>query len=253
MKSGESGLRGEQVEGKRAVLELLRARVRPVRTVFLARTVESDAVVDEIIELAGKRLETVPPERIAGLARSDAPQGVLAQAAPLPAADVDDLLDAPDAFLVALDGVTDPRNLGAVLRSAETAGVTGMVVPRHRSARLTPAVVKAAAGAIEYVPIATVAGIPAFLERASRKAVWSVGLDERGEQSVDELAFVDQAVVLVFGAEGRGLARLTRDRCDALAQIPMYGRLASLNVAAAAALACHAVARRRAGATGSAV
>ena len=142
------------------------------------------------------------------MARSDAPQGVLAQAAPLPAADVDDLLDAPDAFLVALDGVTDPRNLGAVLRSAETAGVTGMVVPRHRSARLTPAVVKAAAGAIEYVPIATVAGIPAFLERASRKAVWSVGLDERGEQSVDELAFVDQPVVLVFGAEGRGLARL---------------------------------------------
>ena len=128
-----------------------------------------------------------------------------------------------------------------------------MVVPRHRSARLTPAVVKAAAGAIEYVPIATVAGIPAFLERASRKAVWSVGLDERGEQSVDELAFVDQPVVLVFGAEGRGLARLTRDRCDALAQIPMYGRLASLNVAAAAALACHAVARRRAGESGSAV
>ena len=253
MKSGESGLRGEQVEGKRAVLELLRAGRRPVRTVYLARNVESDAVVDEIIELAGKRLETVPSERLTGMARSDAPQGVLAQAAPLPPVDVDDLLDAPDAFLVALDGVTDPRNLGAVLRSAEAAGVTGMVVPRHRSARFTPAVVKAAAGAIEYVPIATVAGIPAFLERASRKAVWSVGLDERGEQSVDELAFVDQPVVLVFGAEGRGLARLTRDRCDALARIPMYGRLASLNVAAAAALACHAVARHRAGETGRAV
>ena len=181
MKSGESGLRGEQVEGKRAVLELLRARRRPVRTVFLARNVESDAVVDEIVELAGKRLEHVPSERLMAMARSDAPQGVLAQAAPLPAVDVDDLLDAPDALLVALDGVTDPRNLGAVLRSAETAGATGMVVPRHRSARLTPAVVKAAAGAIEYVPIATVAGIPAFIERASRKEVWSVGLDERGD------------------------------------------------------------------------
>jgi 23S rRNA (guanosine2251-2'-O)-methyltransferase len=253
MKSGESGLRGEHVEGKRAVLELLRARLRPVRMVFLARNVEADAVVDEIVELAGKRLETISPERFAGMARSDAPQGVLAHAAPLPAADVDDLLDAPDAFLVALDGVTDPRNLGAVLRSAETAGVTGMLVPRHRSARLTPAVVKAAAGAIEYVPIATVAGIPALLERASRKEVWSVGLDERGEQSVDDLAFVDQPVVLVFGAEGRGLARLTRDRCDALAQIPMYGKLGSLNVSAAAALACHAVARRRAAAPDSAV
>ena len=95
--------------------------------------------------------------------------------------------------------------------------MTGMVLPRHRSARLTPVVAKAAAGAIEYLPIATVAGIPAFLERASRAEVWTVGLDERGDASIYDLAFVEIRVVVVLGAEGRGLARLTRERCDVLA------------------------------------
>jgi 23S rRNA (guanosine2251-2'-O)-methyltransferase len=245
MKPGDAGLRGDQVEGKRAVLELLRAERRRVRGVYLARTTDGDEVIDEIVARAGARLHTVTSERLAAMARSDAPQGVVAHAAPLAAADLDALLDAPNAFIVALDGVTDPRNLGAVLRAAETAGATGVVLPRHRSARLTPAVTKAAAGAIEYVPIASVSGIPAVLERASRRAVWTVGLDERGEQSIDELAVSDQPIVLVFGAEGAGLARLTRERCDVLARIPMFGQLASLNVAAAAAVACHAVARKR--------
>jgi 23S rRNA (guanosine2251-2'-O)-methyltransferase len=245
MKSSDAGLRGEQVEGRRAVLELLRAQRRPVRTVHLSRTVERDAVVDEIVERAGGRLHLVAPERLASMARSDSNQGVVATAGPLPSVDVDVLLDGSDAFLVALDGVTDPRNLGAVLRCAETAGATGVILPRHRSARITPAVTKAAAGAIEYLPIASVAGIPAMLDRASRKGVWSVGLDERGTQSLFDLNLTDQPVVLVLGSEGRGLARLTRDRCDVLAHIPMRGRVASLNVAAAAALACHEVARRR--------
>jgi 23S rRNA (guanosine2251-2'-O)-methyltransferase len=245
MKPGESGLRGEQVEGKRAVLELLRAGRRTVRRVHIARTGDDDPVLAEIVARAGSCVEHVTPGRLAAMARSDAPQGVLAYAAPLAVADFDDLLTASDAFIVALDGVTDPRNLGAVLRSAETAGATGVVLPRHRSARLTPAVTKAAAGAIEYLPIATVAGIPAALERAARNAVWTVGFDERGEQLLDELSVADQPIVLVFGAEGRGLARLTRDRCDVLVRIPMHGRLASLNVSAAAAVACHAVARGR--------
>jgi 23S rRNA (guanosine2251-2'-O)-methyltransferase len=172
-------------------------------------------------------------------------QGVVAQAAPLRAADLDSLLDAQDAFLVALDGVTDPHNLGAIMRSAETAGATGIVLPRRRSAHITPVVAKAAAGAIEHLPIAIVGGIPAALERASRAGCWAVGLDERGDRSVYDLDLADQRLVLVFGAEGRGLARLTRERCDVLVSIPMYGHVGSLNVAAAATLACHEVARRR--------
>ena len=160
-------------------------------------------------------------------------------------ADLDDLLAADDAFLVALDGVTDPRNLGAILRSAETAGATGVLLPRHRSAHITPVAAKAAAGAIEYLPMALVGGIPNALERAQRAGVWCVGLDERGERDLTELDLADQRIVIVLGAEGKGLARLTRDRCDMLVRIPMKGHVASLNVAAAATLACHEVARRR--------
>lgn len=243
----ESELGGDQVEGRRAVLELLRAGNRRVKTVSVARDLERDDVVDEIAELAGPAVRMVPGERLAAIARTDAPQGVVAYAAPLRPADLDDLCRADDAFLVALDGVTDPQNLGAVIRAAETAGATGLVLPRHRAARVTATVAKAAAGAIEHVPIALVSGIPAALERAGRAGCWSVGLDERGDESLFDLALADQRIVVVLGAEGRGLARLTRERCDVLVHIPMRGHIESLNVAAAAALACHEVARRRNG------
>jgi 23S rRNA (guanosine2251-2'-O)-methyltransferase len=106
-------------------------------------------------------------------------------------------------------------------------------------------VTKAAAGAIEHVPIALVSGIPAALERASRAGCWTVGLDERGHRSLFDLEVADQKIVIVLGAEGRGIARLTRDRCELLVRIPMHGAVESLNVAAAATLACHEVARRR--------
>jgi 23S rRNA (guanosine2251-2'-O)-methyltransferase len=170
---------------------------------------------------------------------------VIARAEPLAPAKLDELLADPEAFLVALDGVTDPQNLGAVLRTAEVAGATGAVLPRHRSAHLTPAAVKAAAGAIEHLPIALVPGVPHLLERASRAGVWTVGLDGAGKTPVFELEVADRPIVLVLGAEGRGLSRLTRQRCDVVASIPMRGRLASLNVAAAAAVACFEVVRRR--------
>jgi len=160
-------------------------------------------------------------------ARTDAPQGVLARAEPVAAADFDALLTERDPFLVALDGVTDPGNLGAILRVAGAAGATGVVIPRHRAAPLTPA------------------AVPAALERAVRAEVWTVGLAAEGTTSVFDLEVADRPVMLVLGAEGRGLARLTRERCDLLAAIPMPGAGDSLNVATAAAVACFEVVRRR--------
>jgi 23S rRNA (guanosine2251-2'-O)-methyltransferase len=164
----------------------------------------------------------------------------------VPTADLDELLADPRAFLVALDGVTDPQNLGAVMRSAETAGATGMILPTHRAVGLTPAVAKAAAGALEYLPVAFVSGVPGALDRARRAGVWCAGLDAGGEQSLYGLSVADAALVLVLGAEGRGLSRLARARCDVVASIPMHGHLGSLNVSAAAAVACTEIARRRA-------
>ncbi len=243
----DPGLGGDQVEGRNAVRELLRARTRRVSEVWIVPAREA-SVIDEIRDLAGDagaRIRSVTGDELDAKARTDAPQGVLALAAPIKNHDVDDLLEQPDAFLLALDGVTDPRNLGAVLRVAETAGVTGVVLPRHRSAGLTPAAVKAAAGAVEHLTLATASGVPALLERAARVGVWSVGLDAGGTADVFDLAVADRPLIVVLGAEGRGLARLTRDRCDLVASIPMRGAIESLNVATAAAVACHAIARQR--------
>jgi 23S rRNA (guanosine2251-2'-O)-methyltransferase len=174
---------------------------------------------------------------------------VLARAAPLEEVDFDELCrtgrDGRPPVLVAVDGVTDPGNLGAVLRSAECAGATGAVLPKHRSAHVTPTVAKAAAGAIEHVPMALVPGLPNALARAKELGLWVVGLDSGGTQRIDQVTLAAEPVVLVFGAEGRGLAPLVRRRCDVVAAIPLQGRLGSLNVAAAAAIATYEVARRR--------
>jgi 23S rRNA (guanosine2251-2'-O)-methyltransferase len=197
-------------------------------------------------------LRYVPSTRLDAAARTEAPQGVLARAEPLVEAEFDDLLrrkpGQPPPFLVALDGVTDPQNLGTVLRTAACAGATGAVVPRHRAAHVSPSAAKAAAGAIEYLPIAIVAGLPGAVTRATDAGLWTVGLDERGERPLYDLEVATEPVMVVLGAEGRGLARLTRERCDVVVRIPILGPISSLNVSAAAALACFEVSRRRIGA-----
>ncbi len=239
---------GQQVEGRQAVRALL-AGPRRVDELWVADEVAPAAIVEEILDLAAQRrvhVRRAPAAQVDQRARTEVPQGVVAFAAPLRTVELDDLARDPAAFLVALDGVTDPQNLGAVMRTAETAGATGVLLPRHRAAGITPAVAKAAAGAIEHLPIAIVPGIPSALDRVARAGVWRVGLDADGTSSVFELTVADAPLVLVLGAEGRGLSRLARARCDVVASIPMRGHLASLNVSAAAAIACFEIARRRA-------
>ena len=233
---------GQQVEGRRAVRELLVAGKRRVNEIWLSGDAEE---IEELAEDTHARIRRVPVDQLQRRARTDVPQGVVAFAAPIVPADVDALLADPAAFLVALDGVTDPQNLGAVMRTAETAGATGMLLPRHRAVGLTPAVAKAAAGALEYLPVAFVSGVPGVLERAARAHVWCVGLDAEGDTSVFDLPVADQPLMLVLGAEGRGLSRLVRARCEVIASIPMHGHIESLNVSAAAAIACAEVARHR--------
>jgi 23S rRNA (guanosine2251-2'-O)-methyltransferase len=259
------GLGGDQVEGRQAVRELLLAGTRRVREVWMESDGGDASILRDIRELAESNripLNVVGRGRFAAQARSEAPQGVLALAAPLPEADLDDLVaghrrthdaaargggneGAASPFLVALDGVTDPGNLGAILRSAECAGVTGVVLPRHRAVHVTPAATKAAAGAVEHLPIAVVGGLPAALARMRDAGVHVVGLDGGAATSIYDLTGVDGAVCVVLGAEGKGLSRLVRERCDELVAIPLHGRLGSLNVSAAAALACFEIARRR--------
>jgi 23S rRNA (guanosine2251-2'-O)-methyltransferase len=245
-------LGGDQVEGRRAVLELLTVGRRLVRQILLAEDQDPSPQLDKIEELAARMrvpVETVPRHRLDAQARTDAPQGVLALAQPVEPVLLDDLCT-PDRkgtqpFLLVAAGITDPRNLGALLRSAECAGVTGVVLPRHRSARLSPTVAKTAAGAIEHLDFAVVGGIPAALSAMTAFGVWSIGLAGESSQSLYDLPLGEGPIALVVGSEEKGMAPLVRRRCDAVVCIPQHGSLPSLNVGVAGAVAAFEVARQR--------
>jgi len=251
------GLGGDQVEGRQAVRELLSAGRRPVTSLLLAEGMDAAEILDDIEALAAKRrvkVDYVSRKRIDAAARTDGSQGVVALARPIRETPLEDLCQSTRRgripFLLVLDGITDPHNLGAVLRSAECAGVTGIVLPRHRSAHLSPTVAKVAAGAIEYLPMALVAGVPTALTQLSGLGVVTVGLVGEAPTSLYRLPLGDRPVALVLGSEGTGLAALTRKRCEELAAIPQHGTLSSLNVATAGAIACFDVARQRSAAGG---
>ncbi len=246
------GLGGDVIEGRRAVRELLAAGRRPVRSVWIAEGLDPSPLLDEIEELAARRrvrVENVSRARLEASARTEAPQGVIARARAVEPVGVDELAvpGRGSPFLVVVAGVTDPRNLGALLRSAECAGVTGVVLPRHRSAHLTPTVAKVAAGAIEHLDFALVGGIPSVLERLSSLGFFSFGLAADAARSIYDADIGAGPVALVVGGEERGLAPLVRRRCDEVVKIPQHGGLESLNAGVAAAVACFEVARRRLG------
>jgi 23S rRNA (guanosine2251-2'-O)-methyltransferase len=228
-----------------------RTGTRRTREVLVAADQDDVDLLQDIVDLAldGRvPVREVSRKRLLAEARSESPQGVIARAAPLREVDLDGLLGAHERvepFLVGLDGVTDPGNLGAILRSAECAGATGVLIPRHRATHVTPTVAKAAAGAVEHLRMCVVGGLPSALLRLRDAGVHVIGLDAGGDRSLFELSRADIPLCLVLGAEGRGLSRLVRQRCDELCSIPLRGRLGSLNVAAAGALACYEVARRR--------
>jgi len=248
----DDDLGGTQIEGRQAVRELLIAGRRRTFEVWIAGDLDESDVVEDIKQLA--RANRVPVievsrKKLDYTARSEAPQGVLAHAEPLPSVPIDALLrrrpgKAP--FLVAVDGVTDPGNLGALLRCCDGAGVDGVILPRHRSVHITPTVAKTSVGAIEYVPMAVVGGLPTTLARMRELGIWVVGLDDAADKSLFELGdLATEGICLVMGAEGSGLSRLVRERCDLIVSIPMKGRLSSLNVSVAASLATYEVARHR--------
>ncbi len=182
-------------------------------------------------------------ERICG---SEAHQGLCAEVSAYRYADSDAFLAAPEPLIVALDQVQDPQNLGAIARSAEGAGVTGLILPERRSAEVTPAVCKASAGAVEHLAVAKTRNLADFLTDAKRRGLWCYGADEHGATPYTAVDFSGPAV-LVLGSEGRGLRPRVAGACDALVSIPLRGQVKSLSVSAAAAVLIFAAAAGRAG------
>jgi len=196
-------------------------------------------------------VRVVPRTEIEKLAGETNHQGVIAQTGRFRYADLHDLLAAPHAALLFLDGVTDPHNLGSLIRSADVAGFTGIVIPARRAAGVTSAVRRVSAGAAEVVPIARATNMSRALGEARAAGVWLVGLDEEAGTTIWASNLLEPPVGLVLGAEDRGIGRNVREHCDDLVRIPLAGRLGSLNVAVAGAVAMFEVARRRTGTTSS--
>lgn len=249
--AAKRGLGGDHVEGRQAVRELLLAGKRRVREIVMIEDLDSADILEDISELSFEMkvpLRAVPRRRFESEAATESHQGVMAKAEALPESSLDELANMPNAHILVLDGVTDPGNLGALLRTAECAGVTGVVLAKHRAVHVSPTVTKTAAGAVEHLAMAVVGGIPTAIKDLKDLGVLTVGLDMDGDVPVFALPLShDQPVALVLGAEGKGLGRLVKERVDVRASIPMLGELNSLNVAMAGAIAMFEVVRRRSG------
>ncbi len=246
----------EVLYGIHAVEEALRAGRRRFDHVLLARERLEAHQAARLQSLAaacrqaGVRIRQEPREQLTQLAGTDAHQGVVALVHPQEFLAIEDLFFAPPAangqarLLLALDGVEDPQNLGALLRVADGAGVDGVILTERRSAPLSPTAVKASAGAAEHLRIARVVNLVRALEDLKARNIWAIGLDERGPQDYDRFDFTGNCV-LVLGREGAGLHDLVRRTCDHLLRIPMAGGVSSLNVSAAGAVVLYEAFRQR--------
>jgi 23S rRNA (guanosine2251-2'-O)-methyltransferase len=235
--------------GIHAVEEALAARGRSFDYVAIVPG-RSDNRIQKIVQLcraADVPVRTMPRDQLNRLAETANHQGVVAVTAEKQYGDIEDILSrkrGQHAFVLLLDGIEDPHNLGAIIRTAEGAGADGIIIPERRSVGVTGAVVKASAGASEYLPIARVTNASRTLEDLKSRSLWTVGLDERGDKLYDQIDY-KMDCALVLGAEGQGLHEQIRKKCDFLVKIPMLGKVPSLNVSVAAAIVMYEVARQR--------
>ena len=231
----------EQVYGRRPVREALRGRREVLELWATERALAAEPWLHD-----GLRVQVKPDREIVEAAGTRDHQGVLAWCEPYRYADAHELAASDLPLLACLDQVTDPRNLGAVIRSAEGAGATGVVVPAHGSARVTAAVCRASAGAVEHLPVAVVPNLARYLKEIKRADLW---IYAAAAEAGDDLWAADLSggLALVFGAEGKGVRPLVRRACDSIVSIPLAGQVESLNVSVAAALLLYEARRRRRG------
>lgn len=243
--------REDIIEGRNAVIEALRAG-RGIDKIYVAKG-ETDKTLGHIAARArdaGVVVVQADRRKLDGMSVTKAHQGVIAVAAVREYCAIDDILALAEArgeapFVILCDSISDPRNLGAILRSAECAGAHGIIIPKRRSAGLTGVVDKTSAGAAEHLLVARVPNLPAAITELKDRGLWIYGAAAEGEKSLWETGLTGP-VGLVIGSEGEGIGRLVRERCDDLIRIPMKGRIGSLNAATAAGVLMYEVLRQRA-------
>ncbi|MFC1963841.1 23S rRNA (guanosine(2251)-2'-O)-methyltransferase RlmB [Chloroflexota bacterium] len=241
----------EIITGRNPVLEALRVG-RPIQKILLARNISRHSVIAEILHLAqseGVPVEYVPDNVLQKQAGTPGHQGIIAHTAAKDYVNLEDLFaisrekGEPPLYCI-LDGVEDPQNLGAIIRTAEASGTHGVIIRSRRAVGITAAVARASAGAVEYLPVARVVNIARVIEDLQEKGVWVSGIDPAGKVDYRRIDFTPPAAI-VIGGEGQGLSELVRKKCDYLACIPMRGRISSLNASVAAALVMYEAFRQR--------
>ena len=242
----------DRVEGKNAVMEALKAG-RPLDKIYIARGEQDKALrfIAQKGKAAGAVISEVDRRKLDAMSVTHAHQGVIAVAAVREYASVSDILalarekgEAP--LVVVCDEISDPHNLGAIIRTAECAGVHGVIIPKHRSAGVTAVVEKTSAGAVEHMAVARVGNLAAALKELQDAGVWIFGTAADGDRSLWE-ADLKGPAALVIGSEGSGMSRLTRESCDFLVSIPLRGKVSSLNASNAAAIVLYEAVRQRLG------
>lgn len=240
----------EFIAGRNSVLEALKGG-RTINKILVAKG-ERHGSLREIIGLArsvGLVVQEVEQAKLDGIAEGVRHQGVVAMVAPVAYAEVEDILARARSlgeppFIVLLDELEDPHNLGAILRTADATGVHGVLIPKRRSCPLSATVAKTSAGAVEYVPVARVGNVAQTIQRLKKEGLWVVGADADGEKKYYE-ADLRGPMLLVIGSEGQGMSRLTKEGCDFLIRIPMRGAISSLNASVACSLLLYEVMRQR--------
>lgn len=237
------------IYGIHAVTEALKARGRAFEWVGVSKE-RHDLRLQRVVDECRRNsiaVRFLPRNELDRMAGNNAHQGVVAVTSARAYCDLDAVVAAKrgeQSLIVVLDGIEDPHNLGAILRTSDAAGVDGVLIPERRSAGVTPVVAKASAGASEHLPVAKVTNVARTIEELKSRNIWTVGLDERGTQTYDALDYnMDCAVVV--GAEGKGLHDLVRKKCDFVVSIPMLGKVPSLNVSVATAVVLYEVVRQR--------
>ena len=240
----------DTIFGRNSILEALRSGA-PIRKIMVLRGSKGGAI-DQILQAAarsGVPVVEVSREVFDHLQGGAKAQGIAAEVVKQPEATLRTVLDgaakrAEPGFLLILDEIEDPHNLGALIRTAECAGVHGVILPKHHAAHVTPAVVKASAGATAHIPVVQVTNIVRTLKELKEQGFWIVGLDAQGRRSFTDLDY-STPTALIVGNEGRGMRRLVREHCDHLVRIPLYGEITSLNASVAGALVMYEVTRAR--------
>ena len=238
------------LEGRNPVIEAIKSG-RTIEKILIAKG-SQEGSIRQLIAMAREKglvIVEVDREKLDYMSETKSHQGVIAITSPYKYVEVDDILNyakekGEKPFVIILDEIYDPHNLGAIIRTAEATGAHGIIIPKRRAVGLTPTVAKASAGAIEYVKVAKVTNISQTINKLKENGLWIVGADMDGDKSYFESDFTD-AIALVIGSEGEGISRLVKDRCDYLVNMPMKGKVSSLNASVAGAVLMYEVVRQR--------